>query len=426
MSIFVIGLNHKTAHVDVRERLAFNTEESLREGLRRLLQTESINEGLVLSTCNRVEIYANVRNSNEINQTIKTIKEFLSDFHKIEIKEFEQFLYLHIEREAVKHIFKVTSSLDSMVVGEPQITGQVKDAYEIALSERTTSLIMNHLMNRALFTAKRVRNETRIGENPVSVSYAAVGLIKKVFDELSKKAILLVGAGEMAELAMKHLIGSGIKNIFVTNRTYQRAEELAKAFNGVSVEFGKLKQELTVVDIVICSINAPYYVITKDMVQQIMPKRKYRPLFLIDISVPRQIDPECNGLDNVYLYNIDDLQDVVDSNILERKKEVEKALEIVEEETEKFFYWLSSLQSVPVIVSIRNKAEQVRQQEIEKFRSKFKNLPPEILNSIDYLTQSIINKIMHAPTVALKNDCENKELFIFVARRLFGVDNEEE
>lgn len=423
MSIIVIGLNHKTAPVQIREKLAFNTEESLRKGLKKLIQIEGVNEGLILSTCNRVEIYATV---SEITETVKTIKRVLSDFHKIDTKEFDQFLYLHIDREAVKHIFKVASSLDSMVVGEPQITGQVKDAYEIALSERTTSMIMNYLINRALFTAKRVRNETRIGENPVSVSYAAVGLIKKVFDELEKKSILLVGAGEMAELAMKHLIGTGIKNVFVTNRTYERAEALAKEFNGVAVSFENLKQLLTRVDIVICSTGAPNYVITHQMIEEIMPLRKYRPIFFIDISVPRNIDPSINDLDNVYLYNIDDLQDVVDSNILERKKEAEKALKIIEEETEKFFQWLQSLQSVPVIVSIRNKAEQVRQQELEKFKAKFRDLPPEVLNSIDYLTQSIINKIMHAPTVALKNNCENKELLISAARRLFGIDNEEE
>lgn len=423
MSIIVIGLNHKTAPVQIREKLAFNTEESLRKGLKKLIQIEGVNEGLILSTCNRVEIYANI---SEITETVKIIKRVLSDFHKIDTKEFDQFLYLHIDREAVKHIFKVASSLDSMVVGEPQITGQVKDAYEIALSERTTSMIMNYLINRALFTAKRVRNETRIGENPVSVSYAAVGLIKKVFDELEKKSILLVGAGEMAELAMKHLIGTGIKNVFVTNRTYERAEALAKEFNGVAVSFENLKQLLTRVDIVICSTGAPNYVITHQMIEEIMPLRKYRPIFFIDISVPRNIDPSINDLDNVYLYNIDDLQDVVDSNILERKKEAEKALKIIEEETEKFFQWLQSLQSVPVIVSIRNKAEQVRQQELEKFKTKFRDLPPEVLNSIDYLTQSIINKIMHAPTVALKNNCENKELLISAARRLFGIDNEEE
>jgi glutamyl-tRNA reductase len=313
-----------------------------------------------------------------------------------------------------------------MILGEPQITGQVKDSYEIALSERTTSLILNHLMNRALFTAKRVRNETRIGENPVSVSYAAVGLIKKVFDELSRKTVLLVGAGEMAELALKHLIGIGINNIYVINRTYERAKELAKDFNGVALPFDNLKELLTKVDIVICSTGAPNYVITFQMIKEIMPLRKYKPLFFIDISVPRNIDPSINEIDNVYLYNIDDLQDVVDSNLLERKKESDKALKIVKEETEKFMQWLSSLQSVPLIISIRNKAEEVRQQELEKFKARFKELSPEVLNSVDYLTQSIINKIMHSPTVALKNNCDNKEILIFAARRLFGIDTEEE
>ena len=425
MNIIVIGLNHKTAPVQIREKLAFQSEDTIRKVLKQLIQLEGINETVIFSTCNRVEIYIYSDNADK-DSIVNRVKNFLSDFHHIEIRDFENYLYIYKNKETVEHLFKVTSSLDSMILGEPQITGQVKDSYEIALSERTTSLILNHLMNRALFTAKRVRNETRIGENPVSVSYAAVGLIKKVFDELSRKTVLLVGAGEMAELALKHLIGIGINNIYVINRTYDRAKELAKDFNGVALPFDNLKELLTKVDIVICSTGAPNYVITFQMIKEIMPLRKYKPLFFIDISVPRNIDPSINEIDNVYLYNIDDLQDVVDSNLLERKKESDKALKIVKEETEKFMQWLSSLQSVPLIISIRNKAEEVRQQELEKFKARFKELSPEVLNSVDYLTQSIINKIMHSPTVALKNNCDNKEILIFAARRLFGIDTEEE
>ena len=425
MNIIVIGLNHKTAPVQIREKLAFQSEDAIRKALKQLIQLEGINETVIFSTCNRVEIYIYSDKADK-DSIVNRVKNFLSDFHHIEIRDFENYLYIYKNKETVEHLFKVTSSLDSMILGEPQITGQVKDSYEIAISERTTSLILNHLMNRALFTAKRVRNETRIGENPVSVSYAAVGLIKKVFDELSRKTVLLVGAGEMAELALKHLIGIGINNIYVINRTYERAKELAKDFNGVALPFDNLKELLTKVDIVICSTGAPNYVITFQMIKEIMPLRKYKPLFFIDISVPRNIDPSINEIDNVYLYNIDDLQDVVDSNLLERKKESDKALKIVKEETDKFMQWLSSLQSVPLIISIRNKAEEVRQQELEKFKARFKELSPEVLNSVDYLTQSIINKIMHSPTVALKNNCDNKEILIFAARRLFGIDTEEE
>lgn len=431
MNLIVVGLNHKTAPVEIREKLAFNSKEAIREALREIIKQKGISEAVIISTCNRVEIYAytsNVGNSEiqEQNYLEEVIKNFLADFHKIERQNFEKYLYIYYDKKAVEHLFKVASGLDSMIVGETQITGQVKEAYEIALSEKTTSLILNHLMKRALFTAKRVRNETRIDDNPVSVSYAAVGLIKKVFDELSKKSILLIGAGEMAELALKHLIGNGVKNVYIVNRTFERAKELAKEFNGVAVPFENLKEQLIKTDIVICSTAATNYVITKKMVKEVMPLRKYRPIFFIDISVPRNIEPACNDLDNVYLYNIDDLQDVVDSNLLERKKEAEKALSIVQQETEKFFQWVNSLESVPVIVSIRNKAEQLRQEEVEKFKAKFKNLPPELLNSIDYLTQSIVNKIMHYPTIALKNNCENKDMLIFSARRLFGIDSEEE
>lgn len=423
MGLIVVGLNHKTAPVEIREKLAFNTEESTREALKKLIKLESVGEVVIFSTCNRVEIYIYSEKQSEIADVIK---EFLAKFHQIDITDFEKYLYAYTDKDAVMHLFRVASSLDSMIVGEPQITGQVKASYEIALSERTTSLILNHLMNRALFAAKRVRNETRIGENPVSVSYAAVDLIKKVFHELDKKSVLLIGAGEMAELAMKHLISSGIKNIFVTNRTYKKAEELAIKFHGVATLFENLKQELVSVDIVICSTNAPYYVINKEIIKEIMSQRKYKPLFFIDISVPRNIDPACDEVENVYLYNIDDLQNVVDSNLFERGKEAEKALKIVEEETEKFFQWISSLQSVPVIVSIRTRAEQLRQEEFEKFKNRFKDLSPEVLSSIDYLTQSILNKIMHSPTIALKNNCEDKEILIFAARRLFGLDSDEE
>lgn len=428
MSLLVIGLNHKTAPIELRERLAFKSKDSIKDALRILIEKYGVSEAAVLSTCNRVEIYVyssacNLQGSDSLEEKLK---EFIEEVHQIEKREFKNHLYIHRDREAVEHLFKVTASLDSMVVGEPQITGQVKEAYEIAHSERATSLILNHLFNRAFFTAKRVRNETRIGENPVSVSYAAVGLIKKVFNQLSEKSILLVGAGEMAELALRHLIGNGIKNVFITNRTYERARELAKEFNGVAVAFETLKEYLIKVDIVLCSTAAPHYVITKNMLLEVMHSRRYKPLFLIDISVPRNIDPACNDLDNVFLYDIDDLQDVVDSNLLERKKEAEKAMKIVEEEVEKFQNWLNSLHSVPTIVSIRNKAEQVRLEEFEKFKSRFGELPPELLASVEHLTQSIINKIMHSPTVALKNNCEQKEILVYAARKLFGLDSDEE
>jgi glutamyl-tRNA reductase len=429
MSLSVVGINHKTAPVEIRERLAFSKTETIKEGLKYLIDKAKFNEAFILSTCNRVEVYTyktTFSNLEEEKETMEQlIKNFLSDFHKIELKEFVNYLYVYKEREAVEHLFKVTSSLDSMIIGEPQITGQVKEAYEIALSERSTSLILNHLLDKALFTAKRVRRETLIGENPVSVSYATVGLIKKVFDELQKKSVLLVGAGEMSELAMKHLTESGIKEIYVTNRTLQRAEELAKLFNGKAIPFEKLKEQLTKTDIVICSTAASTYVIDEKMLKEVMFLRKYKPIFLIDMSVPRNIDPTCNNIDNIYLYNIDDLQNVVDSNILKRRKEAEKALEIVYEEVDKFFQWLNSLSTVPTIVSLRNKAEQIRKEEFEKFKSKFKNLSPEFLNSVDYLTQSIVNKLMHKPTVALKNG-DMREILILATRRLFGLDNEEE
>lgn len=426
MSIFVIGINHKTAPIELRERLAFNSKEALKRAISSLIEKYGFTEVVILSTCNRVEIYVYSSKSELTDSAEETLKKFLAEFHKIRIEDFERYIYRYRDRDAVEHLFTVTSSLDSMVVGEPQITGQVKEAYEIAQNERATSLIFNHLFKRAFFTAKRVRNETRIGENPVSISYAAVGLIKKVFDQLSEKSILLVGAGEMAELALKHLVGNGVKRVFLTNRTFERAEELAREFSATAVAFDSLVDYLQKVDIVLCSTAAPHYVITKEMLKEVMHQRRYKPLFMVDISVPRNIEPSCNDLDNVFLYDIDDLQEIVDSNLLERKKEAKKAIEIVREEVDKFEKWLNSLESVPTIVSIRNRAEKIRIEEFEKFKSRFSELPPEVLASVEYLTQSITNKIMHSPTVALKNSCENKEILIYAARKLFGLESDEE
>ncbi len=422
MSILVLGLNHKTANVDIRERLAFNGQK-LEEGISGLKNLPVIDEIAILSTCNRVEIYVSAKDSEN---SMETIKDFLSRFHSINRDKFEKTLYSFSDTDAIRHIFRVAASLDSMIIGEPQILGQLKDTFDFALNKKTTGVILNRLMKKAISTAKRVRTETRIAENAVSISFAAVELAKKIFKELSGKSFMLLGAGEMAELAARHLVNNGVKDVRVANRTYDRGCELAKDFNGRAIRFEDLLQELVSTDIVICSTGASDYVLSKQQMQRIMKERRHKPVFLIDISVPRNIDPDINELDNVYLYNIDDIQEVVDTNLLERKKEAEKAEKIVEGEVEKFIKWMSSLNSVPIIISIRQKAEAVKEEELEKFRHKFPNLDKEKLEAVEHLASAITNKLIHSPSVALRENSEDKELLMIAVKKLYGINGEDD
>ena len=422
MNILAIGLSHKTASVELRERVAFNGTK-LEEGLLGLRQLAGVNEATLLSTCNRVEIYLSVKDRAA---AAEAVKDFISVLHGIGRPEFERSLYVHDNTEAVRHVLRVASSLDSMIVGEPQILGQLKDAFEFALSKKTTGVLLNRLMKKAISTAKRVRTETRIAENAVSISFAAVELAKKIFTELSGKAFMLLGAGEMAELAARHLVSSGVTNVSVSNRTYSRGCELARDFNGKAVRFEDFISELVHTDILICSTGAPSYVLLKDQMQRVMKERKHRPVFLIDISVPRNIDPEINKIDNVYLYNVDDLQEVVDTNILERKKEATKAETIVDEEVAKFDHWLTTLDSVPVIVALRQKAEDIRRDELEKFRNKYPDLDREKMEAVEHLASALTNKLIHNPTVALKESAEDREMITFVVKKIYGISDEDE
>jgi glutamyl-tRNA reductase len=422
MKVLVIGLNHKVADVDVREKLAFNGPK-LEEGLIKFRELPEVQEAIVLSTCNRVELYANVTDNLKASESIKT---FLSEYHGINRASLDKSLYLYDDREAVKHIFRVASSLDSMVVGEPQILGQLKDAFDLALSKKTTGILLNKLLKKAISVAKRIRTETRIAENAVSISFAAVELAKKIFTNLSEKVFMLLGAGEMAELAAKHLIGNGVNEVLVSNRTFERACDLAKEFNGRPVKFDDFIQEMVRADIVICSTGAPTYILEKSQMQKVMKERKQRQVFIIDISVPRNIDPEINNLDNVYLYNVDDLQNVVDSNVYERQKEAEKAEKIILEELETFLKWQSSLDSVPTIIALREKAEEVRREEIEKLLHKIPGIGEKEREAIEYMASALVNKLIHPPTAALKEDSEDKDIMVATIQRLYGIDGKKE
>ncbi len=420
MNILVVGLNHKTAAVEVREKLAF-AGERLEEGLKKLHSLPEVSEAVVLSTCNRVEMYANVKDPERAS---RAIKEFVSGFHGIEFGLLDGALYFLSGGEAVRHAFRVASSLDSMVVGEPQILGQLKDAFEFSLRHKTTGVLLNKLLKKSISVAKRVRTETRIAENAVSISFAAVELAKKIFTDLGEKTVMLLGAGEMAELAAKHLASTGVREITVANRTYERGRELAAEMGGRPVKFEDFPAELAWTDIVICSTGAPDYVVRKPLMQGVMKERKQKPVFIIDISVPRNIDPAINDLPNVYLYDVDDLQGVVDTNVEERMKEAELAEAIIEEELETFERWHSSLDAVPTIVALREKANAIKREEFEKFLNRTPGLGQEQQRAVEQLMGSIINKLIHPPTAALKEDAEDKDVLIATIKRLFGINDD--
>jgi glutamyl-tRNA reductase len=422
MKTVVIGLNHKTADVDLREKLAFNGPK-LEEGIRQIRELPEIKETVIISTCNRVEIYLTVK---DVGKAFEAIKDFFVRFFEIRRESLDNALYLYDDMQAVRHIFRVSSSLDSMVVGEPQILGQLKDAFEFALERKTTGVLLNRLLKKSISVAKRIRTETKIAENAVSISFAAVELAKKIFDDLPEKTFMLLGAGEMAELAAKHMINSGVTNIVIANRTFETGCNLAKEFNGRAILFEDYLKELVHADILICSTGAQKYVLMKDQMQKVMKERKNRPVFIIDISVPRNIDPEINDMNNVYLYDVDDLRGVVDTNILERQKEAKKAEDIIEEEIETFKKWLSSLDSVPTVIALREKAEAIKKEEIEKLLNRLPEIGEKEKKAIEGLASSIVNKLIHAPTVALREDSEDKDIMIATIKRLYGLNGEDD
>jgi len=416
MDIVVVGLSHKTASVEIREKLSF-PEAKLPDALAVMGAIENVNENIILSTCNRVESYATVKDATV---GIDRIKSFFLDYHGLPGDSCSGSLYAYHGREAVRHIFRVAASLDSMVVGEPQILGQLKDAFDHALANKTTGVVMNRLMKKSISVAKRIRTETKIAESAVSISFAAVELARKIFGDLEGKAVMLAGAGEMAELAAKHLVNNGVKTVMVANRTFERAVDLAQEFDGRPVKYEDLASEMAHADILIASTGAPHYILThKDMVR-VIKERKNRPVFLIDIAVPRNLDPEIN---NVYLYDIDDLESVVSSNIKERQKEAGLAEDIVEEEINTFLSWLRSIDVVPTIVELREKAEAIRQGEIERAMPKLGDLTEKQARQIEALTQGIVNKLLHTPLMALKKSAGDPESSGYVesARVLFGL-----
>ncbi len=422
MNILVIGLNHRTAALELREKLAFNGPR-LEEGLLKISELPAVNEALIISTCNRVEIYLN---TDETERVVESIKDFFVNFFGIKKESLENTLYVYDDMKAARHIFRVASSLDSMVVGEPQILGQIKDAFDCALKQKSTGVLLNRLFKKSISVAKRVRTETGIAQNAVSISFAAVELAKKIFTDLTKKSFMLLGAGEMAELAAKHIITSGVGDIVVANRTYERACGLAEEFNGRPGKFEDFIHEMAHCDILICSTGAENYVLMKSQMQKVMKERKNRPVFIIDISVPRNIDPGINELNNVYLYDVDDLQGVIETNILERQKEAAKAEEIVEDEIETFRKWMLSLDAVPTVIALREKAESIKKEELERLLNSLPDLRDKDRQAIENMANSIINKLIYAPTAALKEESEDRDILIATIKKLYKINGNEE
>ncbi len=421
INLIIVGVNHKTTPVEIREKLAF-TKGKIEESVDRLFDFPDIVEHTILSTCNRVEIYA--RSSSQ-DSAINSIKQFICEFHELSLIELEKHFYSYINEEAVEHLFRVSSSLDSMVLGEAQILGQVKDAYSLAKNLRSTGVILNQLFEKAFSIAKKVREETCIAERSVSISSAAVELAQKIFDDLENHTVMLVGTGEMAELAAKHLISYGVKTVYVTSRTYERAANLARTLNGSALDFESFKHELYRADIVITSTSAPNFIIKKDFVEKAIQERKNKPIFFIDISVPRDIEPDINELENVYLYDIDDLHVVVSANMKEREKEAQNAMHFISQEVTKFNNWLGALDAIPTIVEIRNRVENIRRQEVEKTLKKIPNLSENDKKVLRHMSNSIVNKILHKPTIKLKQQTQSEDgqIYLKAIRHLFHLDD---
>ncbi len=418
--ILLIGMNHTTAPVEVRECLATNPNSHLLI-IEHLKLGGSCEEVIFFSTCNRVEVLGITKSEESALEEILGLFAQLSQRSK---EEFLPYLYIKRDREAVRHLFRVASSLDSMVVGEPQILGQIKESYRFSADRKGTGVILNRLMHRAFHTAKRVRTETGICDSAVSISYAAVELAKKIFHDLKGKSALLIGAGEMAELAARHLIKNGIKDMMVANRSLDKAVELSREFGGTAHSLEELRALLGYSDIVIVSTGAKEYIIDQATVKAAVKKRRDVPLFLIDISVPRNVEPAVGKLTNVYLYDIDDLKEVVGQNMAQRVEEAKKAERIVEEEVIKFERWLETLEVVPTIVALHKKAEEIIQGELKRSRALLSRLDEEQKDLLNILLRSVADKILNDPILFLKERANRKGLqnYLDMTQRLFNLN----
>ncbi len=416
----LIGVNHNSAPLEVREQLAI-PESRLPDICRELTAYPGIEEGMVISTCNRVEIVTHTTNGHA------DLRGFLHGHFHVAPKDLDSHLYEFRDKDAVRHLFRVASSLDSMVVGEAQILGQVKEAYATARAVGAVRGQLDQLFSRAFTVAKRVRSETAVGSSSVSIASVAVELAKKIFGSLQGKNVFLVGAGKMSELAARHLIAHGCASIFVSNRTYERAVGLAQKFDGQAIKFDDLYDMCDRADIVITSTGAPHAIFRREHGEQFLSRRKNRPMFFIDIAVPRDVSPDMGKLDGIFIYDIDDLQQAVAGHVADRRKEAERAEAIIAGEVERFEARLNTLDVVPTIVSLQDHLETIRQAEIDRVRGRLGQLSPEQEIAVEALTRGIINKVMHTPITTLKNAAKDSEAttVVDVVKRLFNLHGRE-
>ncbi len=423
MDTFVLGINHKTAPVEIREKFAF-TPSGLEDTLNFLLKDGLLQECVILSTCNRTEIYATAKDADRGRETVFNL---LGEREGFTRESLEKISYFYACQDAVAHLFQVAAGLDSMILGETQILGQVKQAYETAAGCGSVGKVFHALFSRTLGCGKKVHTETKINENATSVSYASVELAKKIFGRLTRRSVLVIGAGEMSELTLRHLLDHGAAEVTVTNRTKERAEKVACNFGGKTVDYEDMEKHLETVDIVISSTGAPHFIITKPQMARIMRARKNRPLFIIDIAVPRDIDPAINSLGNVYLYDIDDLQEVVASNLKDREKEARRAELIIAEEVKEFQSWFKALNVVPLITALRKKAETIRQEELQRELSdKLAKLGKKEQKAVDNLTKLIVNRLLREPVLRIKEFAveDKSDAYVASLSRLFDLEAE--
>jgi glutamyl-tRNA reductase len=419
MNLALVGINHRTAPVEIRERMNIQ-EDRLPAAVLDLLGRDGVEEALILSTCNRVEVVVHLRDQVDPQPLLRG---FLADYHHCDLSAYEKHFYWYRQEEALRHLFRVASSLDSMILGEPQVLGQLKSAYATARGVGALSGSLNEIVTRALAVARRVRRETAIGTTAVSVSYAAVELARKIFGSLAGKTIFVIGAGKMSELAAKHLLHSGASAIFVSNRTYERAVELAQSFHGTAIRFEELFEHIEQADIVISSTAAPHFVIYRSQAERWLSARKNRPMFFVDIAVPRNVEPTINELQNAFVYDIDDLGQVVEANRKQREREAVWAEEIVTQEVQRTLRRLASHDLAPTIVALEDRLNRIREGEMERLHGRLSTLTPEQREAVDVLTRGIQNKILHGPISELKSVAGQPDhgALVQLIRKIFGV-----
>lgn len=407
MPFVLSGISHHTAPIDVRERLSIS-EAKLPSALAALMEYTGAREAALLSTCNRVEVYAMI-DSETTEQAHDLLANYFARYHHLSRSEFVSCLYLKSEQAAAEHLFRVASGLESLVIGEMQILGQVRQALRVAQETETIGSILTNLFQQAITTSRRIQNETGIGRGAFSIGHAAVDLAAHIFTDLSAATALILGAGKMSELTVRHLLSEGVRSVIVANRTFERAKQMADDFGGRAIQYDSFPEELASADIVIASTAAPHFIVRKEMLQPVIKKRKGKPLFLIDIAVPRDIDPRVEELDNVFLYNIDDLQAVVEQEGSQRLAEAKRAETIAKEETEKFMTWRRSRSAVPVISQLKSRLERIRQNDLALLRAKLRHLPDKEWQAIEIATLAMMNHIAKEPILRLKKETESAE-----------------